>query len=139
MPFFTGGLICGISLCILFFCSKMINLSAPDTVDERAINKHKLNLYLIHENQILALNSASAIGCYIVNIGPDDLTKGKPHLVLGLLWQIIRVCNMHAKNTSTISVLMSGLLKKLEQSIINPIMVLDMVQLWYMRIRPVTL
>ena len=75
----------------MFLFSKLINLSAPDTVDERAINKKKLNVYLIHENQILALNSASAIGCYIINIGPDDLEKGKIHLVLGLLWQIIRV------------------------------------------------
>ena len=72
--------------------SKLINLSAPDTVDERAINiKPELNIYLKQENQILALNSASAIGCYIVNIGPEDLTKGTPHLVLGLIWQIIRV------------------------------------------------
>jgi hypothetical protein len=41
------------------------------------------------------LNSASAIGCYIVNIGPEDLTNGTPHLVLGLIWQIIRVGNLH--------------------------------------------
>jgi hypothetical protein len=77
-----------------FNCSKLINLSAPDTVDERAINikpADKLNIYLKQENQILALNSASAIGCYIVNIGPEDLTNGTPHLVLGLIWQIIRV------------------------------------------------
>ena len=79
---------------IFQFSSKLINLSAPDTVDERAINiktEDKLNIYLKQENQILALNSASAIGCYIVNIGPEDLTKGTAHLVLGLIWQIIRV------------------------------------------------
>ena len=72
----------------------MINLSAPDTVDERAINKPqagKLSLYKIHENMLLALNSARSIGCNIVNIRADDLEKGKPHLVLGMLWQIIRV------------------------------------------------
>ena len=73
----------------------MINLSVPDTVDERAINKPKggktLSIYKIHENMTLALNSASSIGCNIVNIGAEDLEKGKPHLVLGLLWQIIRV------------------------------------------------
>ncbi|KAL9978702.1 hypothetical protein ACROYT_G016251 [Oculina patagonica] len=78
----------GILLC------KMINLSVPDTVDERAINKPKsgkLSIYKIHENMTLALNSASAIGCNIVNIGAEDLEKGKPHLVLGVLWQIIRI------------------------------------------------
>jgi len=75
--------------------SKMINLSVPDTVDERAINKPKsgksLSIYKIHENMTLALNSAQAIGCNIVNIGAEDLEQGKPHLVLGVLWQIIRV------------------------------------------------
>ncbi|NXD12548.1 PLSI protein, partial [Nothocercus nigrocapillus] len=43
------------------------------------------------ENLNLALNSASAIGCTVVNIGSQDLQEGKPHLVLGLLWQIIKV------------------------------------------------
>ena len=71
--------------------SKLINSSIPNTVDERAINKGKLSIYTIHENQTLALNSASSIGCNIVNIGPEDLVEGKPHLVLGLLWQVIRV------------------------------------------------
>ncbi|XP_015761082.1 PREDICTED: plastin-3-like [Acropora digitifera] len=79
----------GILLC------KMINLSAPDTIDERAVNKAKagkaLSIYKIHENMMLALNSARAIGCNIVNIGAEDLEKGKAHLVLGVLWQIIRI------------------------------------------------
>lgn len=72
--------------------SKLINTSVPGTVDERAINKGKLNTFTINENQTLALNSASAIGCNIVNIGPQDIMEGRPHLVLGLLWQVIKVC-----------------------------------------------
>ena len=69
----------------------MINKSQPDTIDERTINKGKMSIYQKHENLTLALNSAQSIGCNIVNIGPEDLQQGKPHLVLGLLWQIIRV------------------------------------------------
>lgn len=75
----------GIVLC------KMINLSVADTIDERAINKKKLTAFTIQENLNLALNSASAIGCHVVNIGALDLKEGKPHLVLGLLWQIIKI------------------------------------------------
>uniref|UniRef100_A0A8K9Y1U7 Plastin-3 n=1 Tax=Oncorhynchus mykiss TaxID=8022 RepID=A0A8K9Y1U7_ONCMY len=75
----------GIILC------KMINLSVPDTIDERTINKKKLTPFTIQENLNLALNSASAIGCHVVNIGALDLREGKPHLVLGLLWQIIKI------------------------------------------------
>ncbi|KAM9036449.1 plastin-1 isoform X1 [Sarcophilus harrisii] len=74
----------GILLC------KMINFSEPDTIDERAINKKKLTPFTISENLNLALNSASAIGCTVINIGAQDLKEGKPHLVLGLLWQIIK-------------------------------------------------
>lgn len=73
--------------------SKLINLSQPGTIDERTINKGKLSIYLMIENLTLALASAQSIGCNIVNIGPEDLYAGKPHLVLGLLWQIIRVSN----------------------------------------------
>ena len=68
-----------------------MNFSCPDTIDERAINKKSLTLYTKHENLTLALTSAQAIGCNVVNIDAHDLAKGKPHLVLGLLWQIIRV------------------------------------------------
>lgn len=45
----------------------------------------------LQENLVLALNSASAIGCMVVSIDAHDLMAGKPHLVLGLLWQIIKV------------------------------------------------
>ncbi|NWI27450.1 PLST protein, partial [Sula dactylatra] len=76
---------------LLVLCFKMINLSVPDTIDERAINKKKLTPFIIQENLNLALNSASAIGCHVVNIGAEDLREGKPHLVLGLLWQIIKI------------------------------------------------
>ncbi|KAM4795155.1 plastin-2 [Rhinophrynus dorsalis] len=75
----------GIVLC------KMINLSVADTIDERAINKKKLTPFTIQENLNLALNSASAIGCHVVNIGAEDLKEGKPYLVLGLLWQVIKI------------------------------------------------
>lgn len=74
----------------ILFC-KIINHSCPDTIDERAINKRNLTLYTKHENLTLALNSSQAIGCNIINIDAHDLAKGKPHLVLGLLWQIIRI------------------------------------------------
>jgi plastin-3 len=69
----------------------MINKSQPGTIDERTINKTNMSVYRVHENLTLALNSAQSIGCNIINIGCDDLHRGKPHLVLGLLWQIIRI------------------------------------------------
>lgn len=58
-----------------------------------------LTLYTKLENLTLALNSARSIGCNIVNIDANDLLVGKPHLVLGLLWQIIRVMTLEYCNT----------------------------------------
>jgi len=75
----------GILLC------KIVNHSCPDTVDERAINMKPNSVYQRHENLTLALTSAQSIGCNIVNIDANDLSQGTPHLVLGLLWQIIRI------------------------------------------------
>ncbi|XP_046682173.1 plastin-2 [Homalodisca vitripennis] len=75
----------GILLC------KVINHSCPDTIDNRALNKKNLTVYKKLENLTMALNSSRSIGCNIVNIDAHDLAKGKPHLVLGLLWQIIRI------------------------------------------------
>ena len=84
----------------------MINLSQQEAIDERAINKKKLNVYRKQENLNLALNSAAGIGCTVVNIGmkktdrdnnktvfsgAEDIMEGRQHLILGILWQIIRM------------------------------------------------
>ncbi|KAK5978433.1 Fimbrin [Trichostrongylus colubriformis] len=70
---------------------KLVNLAVAGTIHEKAINKKNLNTYTKLENLTLALMSAQAIGCNIINIDNIDLSKGTPHLVLGLLWQIIRI------------------------------------------------
>ena len=69
----------------------MINDAVPGTVDERAINKTKLNAFRIGENQTLVLNSSRSIGCNVINISSVDLMEGTNHLVLGLMWQIIKI------------------------------------------------
>lgn len=63
----------------------------PKTIDERSINKGKINNYQQLENLELALRSAEAIGCHVINVRPKDVRDGKEHLILGLLWQIIQV------------------------------------------------
>ncbi|PON94143.1 Dystrophin [Trema orientale] len=76
----------GVLLC------KLINVAVPGTIDERAINtKRVINPWERNENHSLCLNSAKAIGCTVVNIGTQDLVEGRPHLVLGLISQIIKI------------------------------------------------
>ena len=75
----------------LIFC-KLINMAAEDTVDERALNKRRnMNIYQRTENANLAINAAKAIGCQVVNVGAADVLEGRPILMLGLLWQIIKI------------------------------------------------
>jgi plastin-1 len=74
--------------------SKLINDSVPDTIDTRVLNKptarKPLNAFQITENNNIVITSAKAIGCSVVNIGSSDLAEGTEHLILGLIWQIIR-------------------------------------------------
>lgn len=124
-----NGFIIYLILNVYAFCSKLINVAVPGTIDDRVINtKQTLNLWERNENHTLCLNSAKAIGCTVVNIGTQDLVDGtvsfiyllsspklemwhqcsyclvvstydlivwlfvlQPHLVLGLISQIIKV------------------------------------------------
>ncbi|KAG5438204.1 hypothetical protein PCANB_003055 [Pneumocystis canis] len=74
--------------------SKLINDSVMNTIDERVLNKpshgKSINHFQMTENNNIVINSAKAIGCSVINIGAQDLIDGKEHLILGLIWQIIR-------------------------------------------------
>ncbi|PFH49445.1 hypothetical protein AMATHDRAFT_76192 [Amanita thiersii Skay4041] len=77
----------------LILC-KLINDSVPDTIDMRVLNKpqprKQLNAFQITENNNIVITSAKAIGCSVVNIGSSDIAEGREHLILGLIWQVIR-------------------------------------------------
>lgn len=74
----------------LILC-KLINDAVPDTIDERVLNAgKKINQFQMVENNNIVINSAKAIGCSVVNVGSTDLMEGREHLILGLIWQIIK-------------------------------------------------
>ncbi|KAJ3478794.1 hypothetical protein NLI96_g9510 [Meripilus lineatus] len=77
----------------LILC-KLINDSVPETIDPRVLNKptprKPLNAFQMTENNNIVITSAKAIGCSVVNIGPTDIQEGREHLILGLIWQVIR-------------------------------------------------
>ena len=52
-----------------------------------------LILFQQHENLTLAINSAKAIGCVVIGIDSHSLNsgQGKKWLVLGLVWQLIKL------------------------------------------------
>ncbi|KAJ3416764.1 hypothetical protein HDV05_000138 [Chytridiales sp. JEL 0842] len=71
--------------------AKLINDSVPGTIDERVLNIKKINTFQMTENNNVVINSAKAIGCSVINIGAQDLIEGREHLLLGLIWQIIKI------------------------------------------------
>jgi len=96
----------GVLLC------KLMNLAQPDAVDERAINVHPKNKFHVTENLNLAINAAKGNGLKVVNIGAADLMEAKPHLVLGLIWQMVKMtllANINLKaNPNLIQLLQPG-------------------------------
>lgn len=75
--------------------AKLINDSVPDTIDERVLNRagkkiKTLNAFHMTENNNIVIESSKGIGCSVVNIGSGDIMEGREHLILGLIWQIIR-------------------------------------------------
>ncbi|KAK4654267.1 fimbrin [Podospora pseudocomata] len=74
--------------------AKLINDSVPDTIDERVLNRpkgaKKLNAFQMTENNNIVIESAKGIGCSVVNIGAGDIAEVREHLILGLIWQVIR-------------------------------------------------
>jgi plastin-1 len=78
----------GVLLC------KLANLARPGTIDERAINLNPTTDEQIRQNHTLCLASASALGCKVFHITPDQLTFAKdkaPTAMLDLAWELIKV------------------------------------------------
>lgn len=83
----------GVILC------KLINAAQPGTIFEKAINnKANMNIFQIKENLNMAINAAKAIGCVVVSIFPESIIEKKDYLILGLVWQIVRILMMSKIN-----------------------------------------
>lgn len=75
----------GIVLC------KLINSIQEGFIDFRAVNtKKNLNIYMIKENLNLALNAAKGLGIKLPGITTAAFIEKKPHLILAVVWQIMR-------------------------------------------------
>ncbi|KAF2071954.1 hypothetical protein CYY_006729 [Polysphondylium violaceum] len=82
-----GSLKDGIILC------KLINSIKPGTINESSVkmNMVKLNIFEMNVNLEACLRGAKSIGCSIINIGPVDFQEGKRHLILSILWQLVKI------------------------------------------------
>jgi len=81
--------------------AKFVNVAIPETIDERALNKvigkdgkaRELTLFQINENQNLGIAAAKSIGVITTNVGAAEIVAGEkhPHLVLGMVWQLVKI------------------------------------------------
>ena len=71
---------------------KLVNFAVPGTIDENMIVKRPRATAQMLENQQRFLDGAKKIGVIVTNIGGQDILDGVPHLICGLVWQIIKVC-----------------------------------------------
>ena len=71
----------------------MINKGFPGTVLEQKLAKKPRTVFETNQNHELCIKAAREIGAIVVNIGAADISEGetKAYLVMGLLWQIIKV------------------------------------------------
>lgn len=79
---------------VLLAC--FVNKIEKDTIDVRALNYDEtggLKTFSILENQNMNISAAKAIGVQVTNISAEDLMEAPDHptLVLGLLWQMVRM------------------------------------------------
>lgn len=75
---------------------KFVNKITPDALDPRALNYPKngksLSLFKINENLNLVINATRSLGVQVHNVGCGDINKVEnPSLVLGLLWQMVKM------------------------------------------------
>lgn len=76
----------GIILC------KLVNVAQPGTIDERVINKEKnMNVFLCTQNLKLALASCKSVGVKVIGIDTFTFLKENYVLILGVIWQLIKV------------------------------------------------
>jgi len=84
--------------------AKFINIAVRDTIDERALNKRKgaqqLSPFQINENLNLVIKASVSIGVKVTNIGASEITNGRnyPHIVLGLVWQLVKIQLLNSIN-----------------------------------------
>ena len=73
--------------------AKLVNIAVENTIDFRAVNNKKnMNVYQVKENLNLAINACKGIGLKLPGINTQAFIEKKPHLILAVLWQVMRLC-----------------------------------------------
>jgi len=75
----------GIVLC------KLVMSIDEEAIDTRAINRGSLNVYQIKENLQMGIAAAKGLGIKMIGVNSNDFINKVPHMMLGTIWQLIRL------------------------------------------------
>ena len=76
----------GILLC------KLVKSIDDDAIDSRAINMgSNMNVYQIKENLQMGIAACKGLGIKMIGINSNDFINKIPHMMLGTIWQLIRM------------------------------------------------
>jgi len=75
----------GVVLC------KLVRSIDEDAIDARAINMGNLNVYQIKENLQMGIAASKGLGIKMIGVNSADFINKTPHMMLGTIWQLIRM------------------------------------------------
>ena len=81
---------------------KMLESVQPGVIDSKKIWKPAKNTAQSNENMALILQGAQNIGVKLSNIGAADIINGTPHLILALIWHIIKISLLSKINLNAV-------------------------------------
>eukprot|EP01087_Luapelamoeba_hula_P010546 TRINITY_DN2791_c0_g1_i3.p1 TRINITY_DN2791_c0_g1~~TRINITY_DN2791_c0_g1_i3.p1 ORF type:complete len:859 (+),score=236.37 TRINITY_DN2791_c0_g1_i3:149-2725(+) len=77
--------------------AKLVEKTAPGSIDFRKIEMSSDRLDInkggrlrIVNNLNISLDALREMGCKIVNVSAEDIMRGEPTLIMGILWQIVQ-------------------------------------------------
>jgi hypothetical protein len=75
----------------ILLCKLLLQIDS-ECLDPRAINRQaNMNVYQIKENLQMGIAAAKGLGIKMVGVDSNDFINKTPHMVLGCLWQAIRI------------------------------------------------
>jgi len=87
---------------------KLVNSAVLGTIDESKINrKANLNIFQKTENVNIAIAGAKKIGCILVNMNPQLIFDKREHIILGFIWQLMRIKYVSKVNVKEMPTLMA--------------------------------
>lgn len=75
----------------ILLCKLLLHIDS-ECLDVRALNRQSnLNVYQVKENLQMGIAAAKGLGIKMIGVDSNDFINKTPHMILGCLWQAIRL------------------------------------------------